>query len=130
MILAICVFVADEVQIIGDQSRGVHVETLLTLLRQGGPGQFIGLSAVLNEQDGQDLANWLDVRLVRVPHREKHLRYECRTPTTRFTFHTGTPDEGINDEPVGAWHGNGAAGSNPRMHEWERWDTCRCVLHA
>ena len=94
-------FVADEVQILGDQSRGVHVETLLTLLHQGGPGQFIGLSAVLNEQDGQDLADWLDVRLVRVPAREKHLRYECRTPTTRFTFHTGTPDEGIGNELVG-----------------------------
>ena len=92
--------VADEVQILGDQSRGVHVETLLTLLRQGRPGQFIGLSAVLNEQDGQGLAKWLHVRLLRVPHREKHLRYECRTPTTRFTFHTGTPDEGIGNEPV------------------------------
>ena len=92
--------VADEIQILGDRSRGVHVETLLTLLRQGRPGQFIGLSAVLNERDGQSLADWLHVRLVRVPDREKHLRYECRTPTRRFTFHTGTPGEGIGDEPV------------------------------
>ncbi len=93
--------VADEINILGDQSRGVHVETLLTLLRQGRPVQFIGLSAVLTEQDGHSLADWLHVKLVRVTHREKHLRYECRTPTTRFTFHTGTPGEGIRDERVG-----------------------------
>ena len=92
--------VADEVQILGDTSRGVNIETLLTLIRQAKPGQFIGLSAVLTEKDGQGLAEWLKVKLVRVPHREKHLRYECRTPSQRFTFQTETPEEGIRGEKV------------------------------
>ena len=91
--------IADEVQILGDKFRGVNVETLLTLIRQAKPGQCIGLSAVLTEQDGQALANWLEIQLVRVPHREKQLLYECRTPSRRLAFHTGTPEEGIREEP-------------------------------
>lgn len=91
--------VADEVQILGDKSRGVNVETLLTLIQQARPGQFIGLSAVLTEQDGRALADWLEVQLIRIPHGEKHLLYECRTPTRRLTFHTETPDEGIREQP-------------------------------
>ncbi|WP_150001373.1 helicase-related protein, partial [Iodidimonas gelatinilytica] len=89
----------DEVQILGDKSRGVNVETLLTLISRAKPGQFIGLSAVLTEQDGKALSEWLEVQLVRVPHREKHLLYECRTPTKRLTFHTEMPDQGISEEP-------------------------------
>ena len=92
--------VADEVQILGDKSRGVNIETLLTLIRRARPGQFIGLSAVLTEKDGQSLAEWLQVKLVRVPHREKHLQYECRTPSQRFTFQTETPESGIRVEKV------------------------------
>lgn len=84
--------VADEVQIIGDKYRGMHIETLLTLIHRANPGQLIGLSAVLNEGDGRNLAEWLGVKLVRVPQREKHLLYECRTPSKQFTFHTETSD--------------------------------------
>lgn len=93
--------VADEVQILGDKFRGVNVETLLTLVRRAQPGQFIGLSAVLTEQDGRDLSAWLAVELVRLPHREKHLLYECRTPSKRLTFQTDSPERGILDEPIG-----------------------------
>ena len=90
--------VSDEAQIIGDKHRGVNIETLLTLIRRANPGQFIGLSAVLNERDGQDLAEWLDVELVRVPQREKHLMYECRTPSKQLTFQTETSDSDIHEE--------------------------------
>jgi helicase len=91
--------VADEIQILGDKSRGVNVETLLTLIRQAEPGQFVGLSAVLTAQDGQALADWLEVQLLRVPHREKHLLYECRTTTRRLTFNTETANSEIHEEP-------------------------------
>ena len=90
--------VADEIQILGDKFRGVSVETLLTLIRQAKPGQFLGLSAVLTGKDGQNLADWLEMKLVRVPHREKHLLYECRTDTKKLTFHTETADQGIHEE--------------------------------
>ncbi len=92
--------VADEVQILGDKSRGVNVETLLTLIRQAGAGQLVGLSAVLTEQDGEDLANWLGVQLLRVPYREKHLLYECRTGARRLSFHTETANGAIREEPL------------------------------
>ena len=95
----ICI-VTDEVQIIGDKSRGVNIEALLTLIRQASPGQLIGLSAVLNEKDGQSLAEWLDVELVRVPQREKHLLYECRTPSRQLTFHTKTSDSDVREEAL------------------------------
>lgn len=90
--------VADEVQILGDKARGVNVETLLTYIRQTRPGQFVGLSAVLTEHDGNALADWLEIQVIRVPHREKHLLYECRTPTRQLTFHTEDPAQDILEQ--------------------------------
>ena len=117
--------VADEIQILGDKFRGVNVEMLLTLIRQATPGQLVGLSAVLTEQDGQGLAEWLQVELVRVPHREKHLRYECRTPSKRFTFHTETPEEGIRDEAIKPGM---ATGCQETIHECMSRNTARPIV--
>ncbi len=71
------VVVCDEIQLLGDASRGQNVEVLLTLLKNAGWKQFVGLSAVLAQKDAKYLADWLNVRLVVAPTREKHLRYEC-----------------------------------------------------
>lgn len=71
------VIVCDEIQLIGDANRGQNVEVLLTLLRNAGWRQFVGLSAVLHARDAEDLANWLRVELIVEHAREKHLRYEC-----------------------------------------------------
>lgn len=71
------VVVCDEIQLIGDPTRGQNVEILLTLLRNAGWRQFVGLSAVLHSRDGRDLADWLGVTLVEQHVREKHLSYEC-----------------------------------------------------
>ena len=92
--------VADEIQILGDKSRGVNIEVLLTLTHRAKPGQFVGLSAVLNKHDGDALTDWLRIPLIRVPHREKHLRYECRTPSKRLTFRTDARRHGIREEPL------------------------------
>lgn len=73
------VVVCDEIQLLGDQHRGQSVEVLLTLLRNAGWKQFVGLSAVLHPNDAKFLADWLDVKLVVETTREKHLRYECWT---------------------------------------------------
>lgn len=73
-------FVCDEIQLIGDKNRGQKVELLLTLLHRSGWRQFVGLSAVLSQNDSQSLADWLGLRLVRNPLREKSLTIECRTP--------------------------------------------------
>ncbi len=74
-------FICDEVQLIGDSSRGQSVELLLTLLKRSSWSQFVGLSAVLSDQDSSALAHWLGLTLVRNPNREKMLAIECRSPS-------------------------------------------------
>jgi helicase len=84
--------VCDEIQLIGDKSRGQNVEVLLTLLRNAGWKQFVGLSAVLNGKDAADLANWLSVTLVIQHAREKHLKYECWTTGGMAVSSSDKPD--------------------------------------
>ncbi len=91
-------FVADEVQLVGDKHRGQNAELLLTLMRRAHWGQFVGLSAVLGEKDSVALAEWLGVRLVRNPAREKALTIECRTPTTTYSVSAGPGFEGVEQQ--------------------------------
>jgi helicase len=59
--------IINEVQMIADESRGVHLEFVLTLLRQrrqqGTEPQLIALSAVIGDTNG--LEPWLGARLLR-----------------------------------------------------------------
>lgn len=61
------VVVIDEVQMIADESRGVNLEFILTLLRmrrrQGVEPQLIALSAVIGDTNG--LERWLNAKLLR-----------------------------------------------------------------
>ncbi|KAF5059753.1 DEAD/DEAH box helicase [anaerobic digester metagenome] len=74
--MANTVVVCDEIQLLGDRHRGQNVEVLLTLLKNAGWKQFVGLSAVLYRKDAKELSNWLNVALVLVTNREKELQYE------------------------------------------------------
>jgi helicase len=96
------VVVCDEIQLIGDKTRGQNVEILLTIIRNAGWKQFVGLSAVLESRDASDLANWLDVTLVAQHAREKHLRYECwsQNGITTVTSERPTIQESL-PRPVG-----------------------------
>lgn len=94
--------VCDEIQLIGDESRGQNVEVLLTLLRNAGWKQFVGLSAVLQPKDADDLANWLDVTLVSEHSREKHLRYECWTSSGMLIADSEHPDTVQEGRPIPA----------------------------
>jgi helicase len=76
------VVVCDEIQLIGDKNRGQNVEILLTLLRNAGWRQFVGLSAVLPSRDAHDLADWLGVQLIMKATREKHLSYRTAFSVT------------------------------------------------
>ncbi|PXX45224.1 DEAD/DEAH box helicase [Undibacterium pigrum] len=87
------VIVCDEIQLIGDENRGQSVEILLTLLRNAGWKQFIGLSAVLQAKDADSLADWLGVKLVLENAREKHLRYECWTQKNIAVCSSQHPEE-------------------------------------
>jgi helicase len=86
--------VCDEIQLIGDEHRGSHVELLLTLLKRARWNQFVGLSAVLSLRDTNELSGWLDITPLRNPKREKALRIECRTPD-RVLKTTADPDHGV-----------------------------------
>jgi helicase len=84
--------IADEVQLIGDKSRGQNVEILLTLLRES-VGQMVALSAVLEQRYAQLLSDWLRARLVTTPTREVELIYELRTP--EMTLVTSTAAQSL-----------------------------------
>jgi helicase len=86
------VVICDEIQLIGDENRGQNVEVLLTLLRNAGWRQFVGLSAVLEPKDARGLADWLGVTLVLNHTREKHLSYECWTAGGIHSISSEKPD--------------------------------------
>ncbi|WP_457282020.1 DEAD/DEAH box helicase [Polaromonas sp. P5_D5] len=94
------VIVCDEIQLLGDLNRGQNVEVLLTLLRNAGWQQFVGLSAVLKPKDAGELANWLGVELIVEHRREKHLRYECWTNDRMLSVTTEHPDDVTDGLPL------------------------------
>ena len=68
------VVVADELQIIGDPSRGPGIEILCTFLRQREVGQFVALTATVENPD--DFSYWIQCRLVQSHIRDVDLRQE------------------------------------------------------
>ena len=90
-----CAVICDEVQILGDATRGRTIEVLLTLLRRARWGQLVALSAVLDLKDASAVADWLNISLIRCSLREKHLIYECRTESGLHTFNTAEPVLGV-----------------------------------
>lgn len=94
--MANTVVVCDEIQLLGDEHRGQNVEVLLTLLRNAGWRQFVGLSAVLESTDGNDLSSWLNVSLVRSITREKDLRYEYWSESGIESVTTSLPEETVH----------------------------------
>ena len=68
------VVVADELQIIGEETRGPNIETLCAVLRQRGMAQFLALTATVENPD--DIAAWMCSRLVQSHTRDVDLRQE------------------------------------------------------
>lgn len=94
------VVVADEIQIIGDPTRGPDVEVLCTLIKNQKPVQFIGLSATLPNAD--EIANWLHCTPVVINHRDVPLRQEVWTSTRKYFNYWGT--EEINQDTNAKLH--------------------------
>lgn len=95
--------VADEFQLIANETRGQDIEILFTLIKTAGYGQFVGLSAVLNEVDTRNLANWMEVTSVETPSREVPLNFELRTADTTYSWKTDGPEE-VQESPPSATH--------------------------
>lgn len=91
--------IADEIQLVGDATRGESVEILLTLLRNQ-VGQIVGLSAVLEERYSELLANWLHAKLLRTVRREVPLIYELRTAAATFSTSTETQRQPEQSAPL------------------------------
>lgn len=66
--------VADELQILGEDKRGPEIEVLCAGIRQRGPRQFVALTATVS--NGEDLAGWLNCKLVHTSHRDVDLIQE------------------------------------------------------
>ena len=90
------VVVADELQIIGDPNRGPGIEILCTSLRQQGVGQFVALTATV--ENPNDFASWIQCKLVHSHIRDVDLRqeiwYRNRCYAVTFGQDVGEPDEG------------------------------------
>ena len=87
------VIICDEMQLLGDASRGRSVEVLLTLLRSAGWRQFVGLSAVLQRADSEAIADWLNIRPVIESRREKDLVFEYWSSQGIESVNTSLPSE-------------------------------------
>ena len=92
-------FVADEFQLIGDSTRGQDVEILFTMIQQAGYGQFVGLSAVLENADWKVLSEWLGAVPIIVTTREIPLSYELCIPSATYVWTTDGPDA-PDEEPI------------------------------
>lgn len=90
------VIVADELQIIGEPSRGPDIEALCSIFRQKGFKQFVALTATV--QNPEDLAGWLNCQLVISYQRDVPLHQEVwyQNKAHRTTF---GQDQG-NDIPL------------------------------
>lgn len=69
--VATSVIVADELQIIGEPSRGPNIETLCTIFKREGVRQLVGLTATVGNP--QELAEWLNCTLVSCHDRDVDL---------------------------------------------------------
>ncbi|MDX8128749.1 DEAD/DEAH box helicase [Methylomonas sp. OY6] len=68
------VVIADELQILREDGRGPEIETLCSALRQRGIGQFIALTATV--ENAEDLAGWMECKMVSSSHRDIPLHQE------------------------------------------------------
>jgi len=68
------IVIADELQILRESGRGPEIETLCSTLRQRGVGQFIALTATV--ENAEDLAGWMECQLVSSATRDIPLHQE------------------------------------------------------
>lgn len=91
------VVVADEIQIISDDSRGSDIEILLSIIRQQSPSQFIALTATAPNAD--EIAGWLNCGFINVAYRDVPLRQEAWIDNKRYYNYLGDEDF-VQDENV------------------------------
>ena len=76
------VVVIDEIHNLGDKSRGVRLESLLTRLMTYIHIQLIGLSATI--RNPEDIANWMNAKLIKNNKRPIELRYKIIVSNDKY----------------------------------------------
>ena len=90
------VVVADELQIIGDPSRGPGIEIFCTFLRQRTIGQFVALTATI--ENPNELSSWIECKLVQSHIRDVDLRQEIWYRNQCYAVTFGQDEGELEDE--------------------------------
>lgn len=81
------VVIADELQILGESTRGPNIETLCAIFKQQGIKQFVALTATIG--NAQELADWLQCALVVGHTRDVELHQEIWSGATGYSVRFG-----------------------------------------
>lgn len=84
------VVIADELQIINEESRGPNIETLCTIFKQRGLEQFVALTATVG--NAEELADWLGCELVGCHTRDVDLHQEIWSGGQAYAVKFGQED--------------------------------------
>jgi len=90
--------VADELQILCDPSRGPDIEALCAIFRQRNVGQFIALTATV--ENPADLANWMNCKLVQSSERSVPLHQEIWANGRIYRVTFGQEDGSEASSPI------------------------------
>ncbi|MDQ0465582.1 helicase [Caulobacter ginsengisoli] len=85
--LSASVVVADELQILGEDTRGPNIETLCAIFRRQGLDQFVALTATIG--NAQELADWLNCALVSSHARDVELHQEIWNGNSAYRVQFG-----------------------------------------
>lgn len=90
--------VADELQILGDPSRGADIEALCAVFRQRKLHQFVALTATV--ENAEDIAGWMECELVSTSERDVPLHQELWSEGKAFRVTFGQDGGEQRDLPI------------------------------
>lgn len=90
--------VADELQILGDPSRGADIEALCAVFRQRELHQFVALTATV--ENAEDIAGWMKCELVSTSERDVPLHQEIWSEGKAYRVTFGQDNGNERDLPI------------------------------
>lgn len=91
------VIIADEIQILNDDSRGADIEILCSIIREKKPDQLIVLSATI--PNIREIADWLNCKCIKISNRDVKLKEEIWHNNSCFAKYYGD-DECTQDQSI------------------------------
>lgn len=90
------IVVVDEIQILGDLTRGSDIEILCSIIRDSNPRQIIALSATAPNVN--EIAEWLNCKPIKIEQRDVPLRQEVWFDKKRYYNYFGSDREVVEDK--------------------------------